>query len=146
MRRRTAVAVAIVVAVVTSTGGYAVEAASDATGGGPLGPGLVTVEVDINHSRFLTDRIEVRRGTLVRFVVRNDDPINHELIVGTEAVHKRHEGGSESFHPPVPGEVSLAPDETGVTAYEFDRPGRMLFACHLPGHLAYGMKGDVVVS
>ena len=24
-------------------------------------------------------------------------------------------------------------------------PGKVLFACHLPGHFAYGMKGYVVV-
>jgi len=34
----------------------------------------------------------------------------------------------------------------GETFYKFDQVGRYLFACHLPGHLAYGMRGWVVVE
>jgi uncharacterized cupredoxin-like copper-binding protein len=78
--------------------------------------------------------------------VRNDDPINHEFIVGDASVHRRHERGRESAHPPVPGEVSIGPNDTGVTVYRFARPGRYLFACHLPGHFAFGMQGYVVVD
>jgi uncharacterized cupredoxin-like copper-binding protein len=110
-----------------------------------LGPGLVTVDVDIDHSRFSFETLRVREGTVVRFVVANDDPIDHELIVGDDAVHARHEDGGESFHPPVPGEVSVAPGETGLTYYEFGDPGSYLVACHLPGHLAFGMQAVVEV-
>ena len=49
------------------------------------------------------DHLTVRRGTLVRFVVRNHDPIRHELIVGPPEVHARHASGHEAVHPPVPG-------------------------------------------
>jgi uncharacterized cupredoxin-like copper-binding protein len=49
-------------------------------------------------------------------------------------------------HPPVPGEVSVGPGEIGETFYRFDKPGRYLFACHLPGHFAFGMKGWVIVD
>jgi uncharacterized cupredoxin-like copper-binding protein len=82
----------------------------------------------------------------VRFLVHNDDPIRHEFIVGDAAVHARHVQGSEAVHPPVPGEVSVAPLAVGETFYVFDHPGRYEFACHLPGHLAYGMKGSVTVT
>jgi uncharacterized cupredoxin-like copper-binding protein len=33
-----------------------------------------------------------------------------------------------------------------ATAYTFHTPGVVLFACHLPGHFAYGMVGEVVVK
>jgi uncharacterized cupredoxin-like copper-binding protein len=45
----------------------------------------------------------------------------------------------------VPGEVSVGAHETGETIYRFDRPGAVEFACHLAGHLAYGMRGDITV-
>ena len=112
---------------------------------GALGPGTVTVELGIDQSRFSLKHLEVREGTLVRFVVRNDDPIDHELVVGDAAVHARHRDGSERRHPPVPGEVSVAPGTTGTTFYEFDEPGTVVFACHLPGHVAYGMTGQIEV-
>jgi uncharacterized cupredoxin-like copper-binding protein len=111
----------------------------------PLGPGLVTVRVDIRHSRVRLDGLRVRRGTLVRFAVRNHDPINHEFVVGPPSVHAAHAHGTERTHPPVPGEVSVGPDSIGETVYRFDRAGTVEYASHLPGHLAYGMVGELTV-
>jgi uncharacterized cupredoxin-like copper-binding protein len=110
-----------------------------------LGPGKVTVEIDIVHSRFSIDDLAVRPGTDVRFVVHNRDPIRHELIVGPPEVHARHEGGHEAQHPPVPGEVSVDPGTTAETTYRFERVGAIEFACHLPGHYSYGMSGWVQI-
>ena len=81
----------------------------------------------------------------MRFVVSNDDPINHELIVGPQSIHDRHRNGTEAEHPPRPGEISVGPDEQGVTRYTFDTPGTIEIACHLPGHYDYGMRGEVEV-
>ena len=99
----------------------------------------------IEHSRFSEDRIVVRRGTSLTFVVDNHDPIGHELIVGPAEVHARHENGTEAVHPPVPGEVTAPALESVSTTYTFDELGPMTFACHLPGHVAYGMVGQVLV-
>jgi uncharacterized cupredoxin-like copper-binding protein len=110
-----------------------------------LGPGLVTVEMTIDDSRFDVEHLRVHRGTTVEFVVHNRDFIRHELIVGDEPVHAVHATGSHPAHPPVPGEVSVGPHATGSTVYTFDAPGQVRFACHLPGHVAYGMEGTVEV-
>lgn len=110
-----------------------------------LGPDDVTVALGIHHSAFDTSTLRVREGTQVRFVISNDDPIRHELIVGGPDVHRRHENGTEAAHPPRPGEVTVDPLATGETTYAFDEPGVVEFACHLPGHLAYGMVGTVQV-
>ncbi|MBW3574822.1 MAG: hypothetical protein KY450_08155 [Actinobacteria bacterium] len=146
MRRWVAAAVVGVVAGLTvAATGSAIERAA-AGGGRALGPGHVSVDVGIDHSRFSVERLRVRPGTVVRFVVTNDDPIAHELVVGDDDVHARHVAGTEAVHPPVPGEVSVAPGEVGVTVVRFEAPGTVRFACHLPGHLAYGMEGEVVVG
>ena len=81
----------------------------------------------------------------MEFVVRNDDPIDHELIVGTPDVHRAHATGEELSHPPVPGEVSVAPARSASTFYEFTEAGSIVYACHLPGHVAYGMQGTIEV-
>ena len=147
MRRRLAfVPVVLAAAGVTAAAGSALDAGSPRLDGDVLGPGEVSVELGIEHSRFSFDRLEVRPGTTVRFEIRNTDPIAHELIIGDDEVHRRHATGSEAFHPPVPGEVSVGPHETGSTTYTFDEPGTILFACHLPGHLDYGMEGDIVIT
>lgn len=108
--------------------------------------GQRTVVMDMRYSRFVPERLAARAGETVTFVVRNGDPIDHELIVGDEAVHRRHEVGRERHHHgDVPGEVSVPAGAERRTTYTFTRPGRVEFACHLPGHLAYGMRGEVEV-
>ena len=123
--------------------GYAVSASGSQRDA--LGPGVVTVQVHIDESRYDIGTLRVAQGTLVQFVVHNDDPIDHELVVGDAAVHRRHEHGTERRHPPVPGEVSVAPGDRGMTFYEFTDVGSIVYACHLPGHEAYGMKGTIQV-
>ena len=147
MKRIVRGAVAVAVATVTAVAIYAVQSSEHADAKpAALGPGLVNVTVGIHYSKFSTDLLQVYAGSTVLFLIRNDDPIHHEFIVGNASVHARHERGSESVHPPVPGEVSVGPGELGETFYVFDKPGRYLFACHLPGHFAYGMHGWVVVD
>ncbi|HEX2192876.1 MAG TPA: plastocyanin/azurin family copper-binding protein [Acidimicrobiales bacterium] len=91
------------------------------------------------------DHVQVPVGTTVRFVVRNADPIAHELIVGDEEVQDRHEKGTEAHHGERAGEVSVPAGGTAETTYRFDRRGTVLFGCHLPGHWAYGMRGTIEV-
>jgi uncharacterized cupredoxin-like copper-binding protein len=105
-----------------------------------------TVVLTVRHSRFVPSAVEVPNGTRVRFVVHNTDPIPHELIVGDQATQDAHETGSEEHHGDAPGEVSVAAGGTASTSYVFDRGGRVLFGCHLPGHWAYGMQGVVLVG
>ena len=89
-------------------------------------------------------------GQRVRFVLRNTDPIDHEFILGDDGVQRRHEQGRErEHHGEVPGERSVAAGQEAVTTYAFPAAldGRALeFACHLPGHYAYGMRGRVRVE
>jgi uncharacterized cupredoxin-like copper-binding protein len=111
----------------------------------PLGPGDVTVRVDVHHSLFVPDELIVVEGTRVRFVVVNGDPIGHELITGGPEVHIRHTNGTEAEHPSIPGEVSVGPNDTAITTFTFAEPGMFEFACHLPGHYEHGMHGSVEV-
>ena len=142
MRR---VLLAVLTGVAVAAGGYGADAIADARTPEPLGPGVVTVPVTIEYSRFSLEDLRVRAGTVVRFEVDNRDPIHHELVVGPPEVHAAHERGTELAHPPVPGEVSVLPNDVGMTAARFDEVGEVDFACHLPGHVAYGMVGTIEV-
>ncbi|MDQ3781374.1 MAG: cupredoxin domain-containing protein, partial [Actinomycetota bacterium] len=87
-RREVIVALSVLVAALVTGAGYAV---AGSRGGHAeavaLGPGDVTVQIDVHHSRFEPDRLIVVEGTRVRFLVVNDDPIHHELITGGPEVH-----------------------------------------------------------
>jgi len=146
MRRAARWLVALAAGATVMGAGYGLDAvASDEAEAPPLGPGEVTIRLDVEHSLFDVTEIRVVEGTRVRFVVDNGDPIGHELIVGPEYVHARHRSGTHAQHPSIPGEVSVLPNQMGVTTYEFDRPGTIEFACHLPGHYDHGMHGTIEV-
>jgi uncharacterized cupredoxin-like copper-binding protein len=112
--------------------------------------GARTVVVTMRHSRFEPAAVRVDPGERVRFVLRNTDPIDHEFILGDDAVQRRHEQGRErQHHGDVPGERSVPAGQEAATTYAFPAAldGRVLaFACHLPGHYAYGMHGTVRVG
>lgn len=125
--------------------GLAAGLALAAASGGADGGGR-TITLTIRHSRFSATQLDVHPGERVRFVVRNTDPIAHELILGDQTVQDIHEAGSESHHGDRPGEISVAPGQTAVTTYRFGGVGTTLFGCHLPGHWAFGMHGTVRVG
>jgi uncharacterized cupredoxin-like copper-binding protein len=136
-------AAALALAVVTGCGG--------AARAGPPGPALDdTVELTVRYSKFSAADLRVRPGATVRFVVHNLDPIGHELIVGDEGVQARHERGTEPWHGDRPGEVSVPAGATRTTTFTFPASGPnsspVQFGCHLPGHWAYGMRGEIAVG
>jgi plastocyanin len=137
-------ALAAVVAVLALAAGAAFATRSDEQRHA-LGPGSVTVHITIHHSRFQVEPIRVVPGTTVTFVVENTDAIGHELIVGDAEVHRRHEAGTEAKHDPRPGEITVPALSTAATTFDFPAVGSVQYACHLPGHLRYGMSGDVEV-
>ena len=103
-------------------------------------------QLEIHHSAFTPRSFSVRPGTTVRIVVRNTDPIDHELIVGDQATQDRHEHGTETHHDgSVPGQISVPAGSVVATTYRFAGPGRLLYGCHIPGHWAYGMHGAIDV-
>ena len=108
-------------------------------------PSDETIVIEIEHSRFSEERLQVESGTTVRFVIDNEDPIPHEFIVGDERVQRVHENGTERHHPPRPGEISIPVLSTRTTTYTFEEPGELIFGCHLPGHYRFGMRGTIQV-
>ena len=113
--------------------------------GAPLG-GPVTVDIPIHYSHYQRPEVTVRAGQPVTFVLTNEDPIDHEWIVGDAAVHERHRTGTEPVHASRPTEVTIPAGTTVSTTVRFTTPGTYLYICHLPGHEAYGMVGTVTVT
>ena len=102
------------------------------------------VGIRIHYSRFDQTRIEVPVGVPITFTLVNDDPIEHEWLIGDAAFHERHRTGTEPAHGDRPDEVSLPIFATRTTTLTFEKPGVYTFVCHFPQHEAYGMVGVVV--
>jgi uncharacterized cupredoxin-like copper-binding protein len=101
--------------------------------------------IAIHFSHFQTEDVTVPVATPVTFVLDNQDPIEHEWIVGDAATHERHRTGTEPYHDQVPTEVTIPALTKKTTVVTFARTGDFQFICHLPGHEEYGMKGTVHV-
>ena len=108
-------------------------------------PLATEVGIRIHYSRFMLERIVIPANVRVTFTIVNDDPIEHEWLIGDAAFHQRHRTGTEPVHGDRPDEVSLAPMETKTTTLTF-APGTYTFICHFPAHEAYGMVGVVVAK
>lgn len=104
------------------------------------------IEIRIHYSRFDPGELTVPRGVPITFVIINEDPIDHEWLIGDAAFHDRHRHGTETQHGARPDEVSVTALSTAETTLTFAEPGRILYICHFPGHEAYGMVGTLTVS
>jgi uncharacterized cupredoxin-like copper-binding protein len=102
--------------------------------------------IGIQFSRFVPGETSVPAGVPVTITLRNDDPIEHEWIIGTEQVHEVHRNGTEAFHDTRPTEVTIPALSAITTTVTFERAGELLYICHLPGHEAYGMVGMLTVT
>ena len=75
----------------------------------------------------------------------NEDPIEHEWIVGDATIHAMHRTGTEAHHGARPTEISIPALGTMTTTVSFPTRGGQQYICHLPGHEAYGMVGTLTI-
>lgn len=109
-----------------------------------------TIEVAMSDDmRFTPDRIQVRQGETIRFVVRNKGKMLHEMVLGTKASLDEHAAMMTKF----PGMEHDEPHMTHVKpgarqqiVWNFNRPGEFHYACLIPGHYQAGMVGAITVT
>ena len=112
-------------------------------------PGHTVLLSTTDQARFTPDSVTVRAGDTVAFVVTNAGPVAHDFVVGDESVQQAHERQmADGALDEMAGAASIElPSATTTTlVYTFDRPGTLLFACHVPGHYADGMVGSITVT
>jgi len=99
--------------------------------------------------RFTPDRIEVREGETVKFVVRNAGKLMHEFVIGTPQVLDEHAALMVKFpnmEHDEPYMAHVAPATKGELVWNFNRPGTFDYACLIAGHYQAGMVGKITVT
>ena len=93
--------------------------------------------------------IVVKAGETIRFVVRNDGKVMHEMVIGTLEQLKQHAEMMRK-HPGMehdePYMAHVAPGKTGEIVWQFTRPGDFHYACLMPGHFEAGMIAKITVK
>lgn len=108
-----------------------------------------TVTISMTDAmRFRPNGIQIKQGETVRFVLRNDGRMLHELVIGTRAALDEHAELMKKFPDMEHDEPYMAhvgPGQQGEIIWRFNRAGEFDFACLIPGHYQAGMKGRIVV-
>jgi len=159
--------------------GHALAAGSHSGGHGmQIGePGKVseasrTIEVTMGDNYFEPEKIQVKAGETVRFVVKNEGAFVHEFNIGTAAMHAAHQkemtmmvehgaleadkinhdimkmdmGGGKTMEHNDPNAVLLEPGQSAEIVWKFTGPMALEFACNVPGHYEAGMMGHIEVG
>jgi uncharacterized cupredoxin-like copper-binding protein len=98
---------------------------------------------------FVPDRIEVKRGEQVRFQLRNNGELDHELVLATLEENLKHAEEmrkNPDMEHDDPNAKRLAPKKTGEIVWRFTKAGEFDFSCLIPGHREAGMMGKVIVK
>jgi uncharacterized cupredoxin-like copper-binding protein len=111
----------------------------------------VTIAMREEYGRqiYEPDKLEVRRGEQIRFVIRNEGEHVHEFILATTPENLRHAIAmrkNPNMEHADPNGISLAPGKTGELVWKFTKRGTFEFACLIPGHRDDGMLGTVTVK
>lgn len=109
----------------------------------------VIMQDDANGMRYVPDRIEVKRGEQVRFVLENKGALKHEFTLATMHDNKMH-GAMMMKSPDMthddPNAKSVEPGQSAEILWRFDKTGTFEFACLIPGHYEAGMHGIASVK
>jgi uncharacterized cupredoxin-like copper-binding protein len=99
--------------------------------------------------RFTPDVIEVKLDETIRFDIRNDGHMRHEMVIGTTAILEEHAALMIRFpnmEHDEPYLAHVAPGGRGRIIWTFNHAGEFEFACLIAGHYQSGMKGLIVVK
>lgn len=126
-----------------------------------------TIQVALEDVYFEPEKIAVKAGETVRFILTNNGSLVHEFNIGTPHMHAEHQvemqmmvdhgvleadkintemmkmemaDGTTMEHED-PNSVLLEPNQTAEIIWKFAEPTELEFACNIPGHYDAGMAG-----
>lgn len=108
------------------------------------------IEVDMNdRMQFTPNKIYVKNGETIKFIVSNSGKIKHEMVLGSLQELKEHAEMMRkmpSMEHEDENQVSINPGKKGELIWKFNKKGILSFGCLQPGHLEAGMKGEITVK
>ena len=103
----------------------------------------------LDTMRFSPDSVEVKPGETIRFVLKNEGKMMHEMVIGLKKDLDEHAALMLKFpnmEHDEPYMAHVAPGKSGEIIWNFNRPGDFLFACLIAGHYQAGMIGKIKVA
>ena len=109
-----------------------------------------TIAVGMTDSmRFSPEKIDVKQGDTLKFVLKNNGKLLHEFVIGTKKDLDEHAALMVKFPNMEHDEPYMAhvkPGQTGTIIWTFNKAGSFDFACLIAGHYQAGMIGKITVA
>ena len=148
-------ALGLACAIVLASGVRAHEGHEDYSAGEPGNPKkparvvLITMREGDGKMMFIPDRVEVRRGEQIKFVIRNNGELPHEFILASTEENLKHAEAMKK-NPDMehddPNGKTVEPKKGAEIVWKFTKVGTFEYGCLIPGHREAGMIGTVVVK
>lgn len=109
----------------------------------------ISMRDDGGKMSFVPNKIEVRAGEQIKFVIQNKGVLDHEFILATTEENLKHAEAMKK-NPDMehddPNGKSVASEKKGEILWRFTKAGTFEYGCLIPGHRESGMTGTVVVK
>lgn len=126
------------------------------------------IEIEMYDNYYEPEKLNIKEGQTVRFVVKNLGEFVHEFNIGTAKMHAAHQEememmmehgmlepdkinhdmmkmdmGNGSMEHNDPNSILLEPGKDGEIIWRFSEDANLEFACNVPGHYDSGMMGTI---
>lgn len=109
----------------------------------------VVMSDDDGAMRYNPDRLVVKKGEQVRFIIQNKGVLRHEFTLASVEDNNKHAEIMKKY-PDMehddPNGKTVDPGKTAEILWRFSKSGTFEFACLIPGHREAGMHGTVAVK
>jgi len=110
---------------------------------------LVTMREGDGKMLFVPEKLEIRRGEQIRFVITNVGELAHEFVLASTADNLKHAELMQKY-PDMehddPNGKTVQPRAKAEIVWRFTKRGEFEFACLIPGHREAGMTGRIIVK
>ena len=110
---------------------------------------LITMREGDGKMMFMPDRLEIKRGEQVRFVITNSGELDHEFVLATTEENLQHyeemKKNPEMEHDD-PNAKRVGPKKKSEVLWRFTKAGEFEYGCLIPGHRESGMTGIITVK
>lgn len=132
--------------------GHSHEGFSTGEPGNPKRPARVvnvTMREADGKMMFIPERVEVKRGEQIRFILTNNGELEHEFVLATTEENVKHaeemKKNPEMEHDD-PNAKRVASKKRSEIVWRFTKSGIFEYGCLIPGHREAGMIGTIVVK
>ncbi len=102
-----------------------------------------------DQMRFSPDKLQIKQGETVKFIIKNQGKMLHEMVIGTKKELDEHAAVMVKFpnmEHDEPYMAHVAPGKRGSITWHFNQAGEFDFACLIAGHYQAGMVGTITVA